>query len=496
MSQSVIIAGAGPVGLMLACELGLAGVQATVLERLDQPRENSRGMAINATVIELLEQRGLMDPLRGSGFEFPQSHFAHLWTDPTKLTERHPYTFAVPHSVVERVLAERAVSYGARIRYGTEVVSLSQDGDQVEVGIRSSAGEGTETGRYLIGCDGADSAVRGLAQIGFPGTDDPFRGVIGDLELEPGDPLFSRIGVNQHERGFVTIIPVGPQTLRVTTGEFGVEPDDVTAPVTFADLSTTVERISGTGVTSGTPRWLIRWGAPARHAGQYRSGRVFLAGDAAHVHFPLGGQALSTGIEDAVDLGWKLAAAVNGWAPPELLDTYHAERHPVGARAVLTARAQTALLYPMSQVAPLRTILTELIEFEDVNDYLVRMATGLDVRYQLDYPGTAPAQPHPLQGRRLPDVPLTTATGETSTARLLQAGRGVLLDLSDAAEAAEAAAGWASLVDVVAAKPTAEISARLVLLRPDGRVAWAGDGPEPGLEMALTAWFGPPAAAG
>jgi hypothetical protein len=220
---------------------------------------------------------------------------------------------------------------------------------------------------------------------------------------------------------------------------------------------------------------------------------VFLAGDAAHVHFPLGGQALSTGIEDAVNLGWKLAADVQGWAPKELLDSYHDERHPVGARACMTTRAQVAVMHPLEKVAPLRDVLTELFQFEEVNDYLVKMAAGLDIQYTFEYPGSAGTVAHPLLGWRLPDIALKTATGVSGVAQALHAGRGVLLDFSGGA--AVELDGWADRVDVVAAEPTTEIDATAVLLRPDGRVAWAhGDDAAgyAGLLAALAMWFGVP----
>jgi 2-polyprenyl-6-methoxyphenol hydroxylase-like FAD-dependent oxidoreductase len=497
-NQQVLIAGAGPVGLMLACELSLAGIPTVVLERLEQPSGQSRGMAINAAVVELLSQRDLMEPLRDYGFELPHAHFAHISFDPTRLSEQHPYTFAIPHSRVERGLAERAIAQGVDIRQGHEVTGVDQDSTGVVVEVRTAAGQYSLRGSFLVGCDGARSMVRELAGIGFPGTDIPFSGITGDLEIEPDDPLLGRLGVQQCETGFVTVAPAGPSILRFSTGEFGVEACDVQAPVGFDELQATAERISGVPVTTGTPRWLARWDASTRQADRYRSGRVFLAGDAAHVHFPLGGQALSTGVEDAVNLGWKLAADLHGWAPSGLLDTYHEERHPVGARACLTTRAQVALLYRLDSVGPLRDIFAELAKFDAVNQYFVEMAGGLDIRYPLHNPDQPDAATHPLVGRRLPDISLVTTTEQTTLTSLLRSGRGVLLDMSEGAAAAKAISGWTDRVETVDAKPASEIAATGLLLRPDGRVAWAAtehDDWDRGLRSALRMWFGEPAAA-
>ncbi len=487
MNQPIVIAGGGPVGLMLACELGLWDVETIVLERLDRPSERSRGMAINAGVVELLRQRGLMESLKDDGFEFPQAHFAHLWLHPTRLREPHPYTFMVPHSQVERRLEERAGKLGVDVRRGVEVTGVTQDETGVSVQVRTSTGEDTIRAAYLVGCDGMTSTVRSLAGIGFPGIDLPFGGLNCELRVEQGDPLWARLGVNQAGGGFVTVGPNGPDVIRVTTGEFDLEPADPEAPVTLDEVRTTIERITGTTLTAaeltrGEPLWFTRWDAPTRQADRYRDGRILLAGDAAHVFFPLGGQALSTGVEDAVNLGWKLAAEVRGWAPGGLLDTYHGERHPVGARACHTTRAQAALLYPMDRMTPLREIITELIAFDDVNEYLVRMAGGLDVRYPL------PAdEPHPLLGCRLPELDVAVAGADTSVAGLLHSGRGLLLDLGSTEDLAEQAAGWADRVTVVTAAPSTEIDATALLLRPDGRVAWTSG---PGLDTALRTWFG------
>ncbi|GAA3301618.1 FAD-dependent monooxygenase [Dactylosporangium vinaceum] len=487
MTQPVLIAGAGPVGLMLAYELGLAGVPAVVLERAATPPapEQSRGMAVNGAVVELLEQRGLMEAIRPFGMSFPRAHFGHIWLDPTTVGQRHPFNFAVPHALLQRVLEERAVKLGAQVRRDAEVVGVRQDADGVEADVVGADGaRATVRGAYLVGCDGAGSRVRALAGIGFSGADVPFLGILADVRVEPGDPMFAQIGVNQYQNGICTVAPIGPQALRVMTGEFDTEPGVESAPVPPEDFAAAYARITGTALT-GHPVRLSYWTTATRLADQYRTGRVFLAGDAAHVHFPLGGQALSTGLEDAVNLGWKLAAAHGGWAPPGLLDTYHGERHPVGARACRTTSAQTALMHPMSRVAPLREIFAELTAFPDVNAYLVNMVGGLDVRYPAESGGE-------LVGRRLADVPLTTGAGATSVAKLLTSGLGVLLDLGAGVTLPD---GFDDRIDAVTAEPSDEIPATAVLLRPDGRVAWAspataGGLAGNGLAEAAGQWFG------
>jgi 2-polyprenyl-6-methoxyphenol hydroxylase-like FAD-dependent oxidoreductase len=482
MTDTVAIAGAGPVGLMLAGELALAGVHAVVLERSPEPRTISMGMAINAAVVELLHQRGLMDGLREDGLEWSQAHFAQLWLDPTRLSEPHEYTYLLPQTRLERHLEEWATKLGAEIRRGVAVETANQNQDSVRVDLRGPGGAETIECRYLVGCDGAHSTVRQLAGIDFPGVDSPFYGITGDFELT--DELTAHFGVHQYDTGLFTVAPAEAGRLRVSTGEFEALPPAPDEPVTVAELATQIARLIGVELNDLRPVWMARWHDVTRQAATYRDGRVFLAGDAAHVHFPLGGQALSTGIEDAVNLGWKLAAELAGRASGDLLDSYHAERHPVGARACLTTRAQATLMRPLAQVGPLRDVLTELIAFDVVNEYLVRMAAGLDVRY----PGTGPV--HPLTGGRLPHFELRTADGDTDVARLLHGGRGVLLDL--AAEPLAGLGDWAGRVDLVRAEPAPAIAARRLLLRPDGRVAWAeSEKADPdGLRTALEAWFG------
>ncbi|MFI5916063.1 FAD-dependent monooxygenase [Dactylosporangium sp. NPDC051541] len=492
MSESVVIAGAGPVGLLLAYELGLAGVEAVVVDDNPQPRADAPGVALNSAVVELLSQRPLMDLLEDDGFGFPQAHFANLWLDPARLTDPHPFTFTAVQSTVERRLAEAATKLGARIRRGAPVVGF--DGDEVHLG------DGARLPyRYLVGCDGADSTVRRLAGIGFPGADHPFDGITGDIEIAPGDPLAELVGAGFHPGGLFTLAPTGPEilaladpdeppdgpvVLRVIAGAFGADPPDPQAPPTVEELHALAVRVLGRPVTFGPVRWLARWRHRSRQAAEYRRGNVFLAGDAAHVQFPLGGLALSTGLEDAVNLGWKLAAAVTGRAPAGLLDTYHAERHPVGARVLLATEAQTHLMHPSSRIGPLRQILTELIGIAGVNEYFVRLAGGLDSRYPV-----FGDDPHPLLGRRLPDYRVRTPTGPTGVAALLHEGRGLLLHIGDGP--APDISGWSDRVGTITVSAAEAFQAASVLLvRPDGRIAFAA-ADAVGLDDALRTWFGP-----
>jgi len=489
MSRTVTVVGAGPVGLMLACELALADVETIVLERQPEPTGQSRGMAINAGVVELLTQRGLMDALRPYGMSWPRAHLAQLWLDPARLTERHENTFLLPQSALEQRLEEQAIKLGVDVRRGHRVVNVEQDGIGVAVDVETGTGGHRLRTSYLVGCDGPASTVRELAGIPFPGTELPFHGLVGDLSVQPTDGLLQKLGAQMLGGGLYAAAPAGPLVIRISTGEFDRSPADPDAPVTMAELRAAVLRLTGEPLDGGEPRWLARWNNATRLADRYRDRRVLLAGDAAHVHFPLGGQALSTGIEDAVNLGWKLAATVRGTAPDGLLDTYETERRPVGARACATTRAQSALMYPMDRVSPLRDLFNELIELDAVNEHLVKLVGGLDVRYPVR-PDLA--DPHPLLGRRLAAVPLTTVDGASTVAELLHRGRGVLLDLSGGSTKPDAT-GWADRVDTVAAEPTAEIDATALLLRPDGYVAWVGADGRSALTEALGTWFGPAA---
>lgn len=495
MQHDIVIAGAGPVGLMLACELRLAGAQVVVVDGRPGPESPSPGVAVNGGVIELLELRGLMEACRADGFEFPMAHFAHIWLDPARLADRYPYNFSLPHGKLVHHLLERAEALDAELRFGQRVTGVAQDERQVQTTIVGAAGEQTLRSRYLVGCDGVDSAVRQAAGIAFPGDEEPFHGTVADFAVAQDSVLVQHLGAHLHPGGLLAVSPLGPHTVRLLTGEFGVEPPRRDGVPDLAELQGAVRRIAGIEFSGDAPFWSARWSNATRLAEQYRAGRVFLAGDAAHQHFPLGGQALSTGLDDAVNLGWKLAAELAGRAPAGLLDSYHAERHPVGARACQTTRAQAALLHPMT---PLREIFTELVRFPEVNDFLVTMVGGTDTRYPLAAAGAAAdCDADPLLGRRLPGV-AAAARAVPELAEAWAAGRAVLLDLgADGPRPglAEGLAGLDGLVSLVRAKPLPGVDAEAVLLRPDGRVVWTArdDAAPAGLAAALATLFGDPA---
>lgn len=480
MSQTVVIAGGGPTGLMLAGELGLAGVRAVVLEPRTEIVEHSRGMAVHGRTLELLEQRGLADDLRAQGiFAWPRTPFAFLWLDLDGVGPED-FTYGMPQWRTERLLEQRAAELGADIRRGHELVGFTQDADGATVTVRSPEGEYELDAAYLVGCDGAGSAVRGLAGIAqLDHGSSSYYGVLGDVEVAEGEEFDAGL----HPAGVFGAIPIGPGTLRLMTIEFEAEPVAADVPVTEVELRASIERIVGKSPDIKETRYLARFGEQSTVAERFREGRVLLAGDAAHVSFISGTQGLNAGLQDAVNLGWKLAAEIQGHASPGLLDSYHDERYPAAVQACTHARAQMALMHPLSKVTPLRRLFEELLKFEEVNRYLLELPT------RVRYPAPAP-EDHALVGQRIGGTALFTAEGETTVAATLRGGRGVLLRLTD--DDGEAPVeGWQGRVESVTAKPVAEIDAALVLLRPDGHVAYAGSDAG-ALERALRTWFGEP----
>ncbi|WP_433323055.1 FAD-dependent monooxygenase [Spirillospora sp. CA-294931] len=485
--SDVVIVGAGPTGLMLACELRLAGARVVVLDRLARRGEESRAGGLHARTLEVFDQRGILDRVAARGRMVRAAHFSALWLDMSGSETRHPYLLGILQVELERVLEARAAELGVRVRWSSEVTGLDQDDTGVEVRL---AGSAPLRARYLVGCDGGRSTVRKLAGIGFPGTDATMTALLGDVELT--DPPGRMIFTERRERGDYSVLDLenfsmgeleGSSWYRVMVSEYDRVPDR-NAPVTLDALREALLRVAGTDFGMRAPRWLSRFGDTARQADRYRAGRVFLAGDAAHIHFPAGGQGLTLGLQDAVNLGWKLGQAIRGEASGGLLDSYHDERHPVGERVLTNTRSQTALLRPGAHTGALREVLAGLIRIPEVNRHLVGMITALDVTYPM-------GEGHPLLGRRVPDLALRVGGGATRVFELLRAARPVLLGLGEPGLAAVAERWW-SRVDLVEAshRDQEDSPPGALLIRPDGHVAWTPDGAEP-LESALTRWCGP-----
>jgi 2-polyprenyl-6-methoxyphenol hydroxylase-like FAD-dependent oxidoreductase len=469
----VIVVGGGPTGLMLASELRLHDVRVVVLERLTEPTDQSRGQGLHVRSVEMMDQRGLLERfLAVSGKFSVGGFFGGIYKPwPESMDTAHPYGLTTPQPVTEQLLNEHALELGTDIRRGQEVVGLSQDEDGVSVELA----DGTRLrSRYLVGCDGGRSTVRKLLGVGFPGEPSKVDTLLGQLSLTD-DPATIEAVVTEVRRTQMLFgaIPQGDGLYRVIVPAEAVVEDRATAP-TLEEFRQRLRAVAGTDFGAHSPRWLSRFGDATRQAERYRVGRAFLAGDAAHIHPPTGGQGLNLGIQDAYNLGWKLAAEIQGWAPADLLDSYHSERHPVGARVVENTRAQMTLLGTGSGPAALRELLSKLADFEEVNRYMTEMVTAVGVRYEV-------GEGHELLGRRLRDVRLK----QGRLYELMRGGRGLLLDRTGGRLAV---AGWADRVDHVV-DATEELDVPAVLLRPDGYVAWVGEDRQSLLD-ALARWFG------
>ena len=519
-SADVVIVGAGPTGLMLAIELCLGGVTPVVLETLPEISEIPKGNGFFGLIVQVLDYRGLLDPLRAEATfagPVPRFFFGPLTLDFSGLATSPLQVLAAPQRTIERRLAERLAELGGTVRRGHELTGLSRhDYDAVTIEVTGPKGDYHLRTRYLAGCDGAHSLVRKLAGIDFPGVTTETVARIGRVRV-PADlivagtgeldvPGAGRLRVMQPVRTPRGLYAIGPQASVDKTSPRDVyivstqeeQPGaDLTAPMTLGELADSVRRVLGADLAMSEPIWLTRLGSNSRQADRYREGPILLAGDAAHV-FGVGGS-LNAGLLDALNLGWKLAAAARDGAPDGLLDSYHAERHAAGQRALLQTRAQRALSADTDNSRAARELVGELLAFPDAARHVGELIAGSDVRY--DMTGgrqVGPAGPlHQLTGRLAPDLRVDTGHVTTRVAELMRAARPVLLDFTDHGRVVAAAADWDGHVTLLVAKPlTGTAPADALLIRPDGYVAWAsGPGatePAAGLDGALRAWCGEP----
>ncbi|MER5767874.1 FAD-dependent monooxygenase [Streptomyces sp. NPDC001985] len=485
MDASVIVVGAGPAGLMLAGELRLAGVDVIVLDQLPRPTGESRGIGFTIRTMEVFDQRGLL-PRFGEIRTSTAGHFGGLPLDLGLLGAGHGAARTVPQSTTEAVLESWARQLGADIRRGQEFTGFAEDADGVNV-LVGGTGRALRA-RYLVGCDGGRSTTRKAAGFDFPGTPastELFLADIRGVELQP------RMTGEQTGDGMVMVARLPGDIHRIIVGERGAPPKKRTGPPDFSEVADVWKRLTGIDISHAEPVWVSAFGDAARQVTEYRRGRVLLAGDAAHIHLPAGGQGMNTSIQDAVNLGWKLAAAVRGTGPRDLLDSYHGERHEIGRRLLANTRAQSMLMLGGADAAPVREVLAELLDQTEVQRHLAARVSGLDIRYDMG------GGEHPLLGARMPDLALTRDGRRTSSAELLRPARGVLLDLDDNATLRRRAHGWTDRIDVVTGQPHhlpdsgVPAGTAALLIRPDGHVAWAAPGTHADLPMALNRWFGP-----
>jgi 2-polyprenyl-6-methoxyphenol hydroxylase-like FAD-dependent oxidoreductase len=485
--HAVVIAGGGPTGLMLAGELALAGVDVAIVERrASQDLTGSRSGGLHSRTIEVFDQRGIADRFLSEGQVAQVAGFAWIRLDISDFPTRHPYGLGLRQNHIERILAGWAGELGVPIYRGREVTGFTQD----DTGVHVALSDGPSLrAQYLVGCDGGRSLIRKTAGIEFPGWDPTASSLIAQVEMDQEPEWGLRrdaVGVHALSR-----LEDGPaRGVLVTEQHLGHSGEP-----TLRDLSEALIAVYGTDYGVHSPTSISRFTDMTRQAASYRNRRVLLAGDAAHVHPPVGGQGLQIGVQDAVNLGWKLAQVVKETSPESLLDTYHAERHPVAARVLRNTMAQTALLRGDDRTEALRDIMSELLSMDEPRKRIAAMMSGLDIHYDL-------GEGHPLLGRRMPDLDLVTANGPLRVFNLLRGARPVLLNFGETGGID--ITPWADRVQLIDAKYAgvwelpvlgAVTAPTAVLIRPDGHVAWVGDRTQLGLADALTTWFGPPPAA-
>jgi 3-(3-hydroxy-phenyl)propionate hydroxylase len=493
--HAVVIAGAGPTGLMLAGELALAGIDVAIVERrLNQELAGSRAGGLSSRTLEVLDQRGIVGRFLSEGQIAQVAGFAVMRLDISDFPTRHNYGLGLRQKHIERILAEWVSELAVPIYRGRELIGFTQDDTGATVEMSDG---GSLRASYLVGCDGGRSLVRKAAGIEFPGWDATTSSILAEAEMAEEPPLGihrTALGVHAFGRekyeirdGKIIFADEGPIGIVVPEKNVGA-----TTEPTLRDLKEALVAVCGTDYGIHSPTWISRFTDMSRQAAAYRKGRVLLAGDAAHVHSPVGGQGLNTGVQDAVNLGWKLAQVVKGTSPEGLLDTYHVERHPVAARVLRATMAQVALQRTDDRTEALREIIVELFGMEEPRKRIAAEMSGLGIHYDL-------GEGHPLIGRRIPDLDLATPDGPMRVFTLLQTAQPVLLNLG--APSNFNITPWSDRIKLVHAKyegpwelpalglvsaPTA------VLIRPDGYVAWVGDRIQDGLQDAMNTWFGPP----
>ena len=483
-NHAVVIAGGGPTGMMLAAELALAKVDVAIVERRpDHVLVGSRAGGFHSRTIEVLDQRGVADRFLSEGQVAQAAMIGSTVLDMSDFPTRHPYSLGIWQNQIERIMAAWIAELPVRVYYGCEVTGFAQDDTGVDVEV--SDGESLRA-QYLVGCDGGRSLIRRAAGIQFPGWDPTRSNLIAEVEVTEEPPR----GIRHDATGIHGLQRLEDgKTFRVIVTEQQLGPS---SEPTLRELSEALITVYGTDFGIHSPTWISRFTDMTRQAGSYRDGRVLLAGDSAHVHYPAGGQGLSLGVQDAVNLGWKLAQVVNRTSPDSLLDTYQEERHPVAARALQHTMAQGVLQRPDDRIKALVDMVSELAVMDEPRKRLAGIISGLDIQYDL-------GEGHPLLGRRMPDLDLVTADGVRRVFTLLHDAKPVLLNLGEPGRFdftpwvhrvqmidAEYLGPWElPVLGAVTAPPA-------VLIRPDGYVAWAGDGADTGLRDALTTWFGPP----